>query len=151
MEDRPLRTRSQFWADLAMMLGGYVAEQEVFGEMSTGASNDLQKASDLARRLVMQYGMSEKMGPMVFGKTQELIFLGREISTEKNYSESVATQIDEEIKNFIARAYATAKKIIGSRKKVLDAIANALLEKEVLEQEEFKAIMQSFKLKPLAA
>lgn len=150
LEDMHVRTKSQFASDLAMMLGGYAAEQEVFGEMSTGASNDLQKVSELARRLVTQYGMSEKLGPITFGKTQEMIFLGREISTEKNYSESVATQIDEEIKSFIARAYATAKKIVASRKKVLDAIAHALLEKEVLEQEEFNAIIQSFKLKPLA-
>lgn len=149
LEDMRVRTRSQFVSDLAMMLGGYAAEQKMFGEMSTGASHDLQKVSDLARRLVTQYGMSEKLGPITFGKTQEMIFLGREISTEKNYSESVATQIDEEVKSFIARAYETAKKIVASRKKVLDAIAHALLEKEVLEQEEFNAIMQSFKLKPL--
>lgn len=151
LEDAHLRTRSQFAADLAMMLGGYAAEQEVFGEMSTGASNDLQKVSDLARRLVTQYGMSDKLGPIAFGKSQDMIFLGREMTTDKSYSETVATQIDEEIKAFISRAYASAKKIVTSRKKALDAIANALLEKEVLEQEEFNAVIAPFKLKPIVA
>ena len=149
IEESRLRTRSQFLTDLAVLLGGYAAEQEIFGEMSTGASDDLKKASELARKLVTQFGMSEKLGPMTFGKTQELIFLGREIATEKNYSESVATEIDREVKNFIGRAYNLAKKIIANRRKVLDAIASSLLEKEVLEQEEFYAIIGAFKLKPL--
>lgn len=151
LEDAHLRTRSQFAADLAMMLGGFAAEQEMFGEMSTGASNDLQKVSDLARRLVTQYGMSDKLGPIAFGKTQDMIFLGREMTTDKNYSETVATQIDEEIRAFVAHAYATAKKVVSSRKKALDAIAKALLEKEVLEQEDFNAVIAPFKLKPIAA
>jgi cell division protease FtsH len=151
LEDEHLRTRSQFMADLAMMLGGYAAEQEMFGEMSTGASNDLQKASDLARRLVTHYGMSEKLGPIAFGKSSDTIFLGRELGVEKNYSETVATQIDEEVKGFITRGYAVAKKIVSTRKKALEAVANALLEKEVLEQEEFNAVIEPFKLKPLLA
>ena len=150
LEEAHLRTRSQFLTDLAMMMGGYVAEQEMFGEMSTGASNDLKQASELARKLVTQYGMSDKMGPMTFGKTQELIFLGREIATEKNYSENVASQIDEEVHGFISRAYEVAKKVVASRKKVLQAIASALLEKEVLEQEEFNEVIRPFKLKPIA-
>lgn len=150
LEEIHLRTRSQFLTDLAMMMGGYVAEQEIFGEMSTGASNDLKQASELARKLVTKYGMSDKLGPMTFGKTEELVFLGREISTEKNYSESVAAQIDAEVKNFISRAYETAKKIISSRKKTLKVIAEALLEKEVLEQEEFSELIKPFKLKPIA-
>ncbi len=151
LEDVRLRTRSQFAADLAMMLGGYVAEQEMFGEMSTGASNDLQKVSELARRLVTQYGMSEKIGPIAFGTTEETMFLGHAMGGEKNYSETAATEIDAEIKGFISRAYTLAKKIVSSRKKVLTAIADALLEKEVLEQDDFNAIVQSFKLKPIAA
>ena len=151
LEDESLRTRSQFMADLAMMLGGYAAEEAMFGEMSTGASNDLQKVSDLARRLVTHYGMSEKLGPITFGKSTDMILLGREFGGEKNYSETVATQIDEEVRNFIARGYATAKKIISTRKKALEAIAKALLEKEVLEQEEFNEVLAPFKLKPLLA
>jgi len=151
LEDERLRTRSQFMADLAMMLGGYAAEEVMFGEMSTGASNDLQKVSDLARRLVTHYGMSEKIGPITFGKSTDMILLGREFGGDKNYSETVAAQIDEEVKSFITRGYTTAKKIISTRKKTLEAIAQALLEKEVLEQEEFNDIIASFKLKPLIA
>ena len=128
-------------------MGGYAAEQEIFGEMSTGASNYLKQASDLARKMVTRYGMSDKLGPMTLGKTQELIFLGREIATEKNYSENVASQIDEEMKGFIARAYESAKKIISGRKKVLEAIAKTLLEKEILEQDEFNELIKPFKLK----
>ena len=146
LEEARLRTRSQFLTDMAMMMGGLVAEKEIFGEMSTGASNDLKQASELARRLVTQYGMSE-LGPMTFGKTQEMIFLGREITTEKNYSETMATKIDEQVSNFISQAYETAKKIVSGRKKALQAIAKALLEKEVLEQEEFNEVIRPFKFK----
>ena len=149
LEDVRLRTRSQFLSDLAMMMGGYAAEQFIFGEMSTGASNDLRQASDLARNLVTKYGMSDKLGPMTFGKTEELMFLGKEIAHEKNYSETMATQIDEEIHNFIKRAYEAAKKIVTSRKKVLETIAKMLLEKEVIEHEELYELIKPFKLKPL--
>ncbi|HBA52402.1 TPA: cell division protein FtsH, partial [Candidatus Azambacteria bacterium] len=86
VEDRRLYSRSKFLADMAVALGGYVSEKIVFDELTTGASDDLQRASDLARRLVTQYGMSEKLGPITFGDRQELIFLGREIAQEKNYS-----------------------------------------------------------------
>ena len=149
IEEIHLKNRTQFLADIAVSLGGYVAEKIIFGEMSTGASSDLKEASKLARALVTQFGMSEKLGPQTFGETQELIFLGREISTEKNYSEAVAAKIDEEIKSFIDRAYETAKKIISSRRQVLKAIALTLIEKETLEKEEFDKLMGGFKLKPL--
>lgn len=148
-EETRLRTKSQFMTDLSMMLGGYVAEKLVFGEMSTGASNDLQKASELARAIVTKYGMSEKLGPITFGKTQELVFLGREISHERNYSESIAKEIDAEVSSFIDKAHMTAQKILSTRRKVLDAIAKTLLEKEVLEQEDFYAVVGKFNLKPL--
>jgi len=101
----------------------------------------------LTRKLITKYGMSEKLGPITFGKTDEMIFLGREITMEKNYSEDVAKQIDEEVKNFIKKAYDVAEKIITSRKKVLDAIANKLIEKETIEHEEFDNLIKSFKLK----
>ncbi len=149
-EEKFLRTKSQFMADLAMMLGGYVAEQVVFGDISTGASNDLQNASALARKLITKYGMSEKLGPITFGNTQELIFLGKEISQEKNYSEEVAAEIDKEVKNFIEKAYRGAKKIITSRKSALAIIAKRLLEKEIIEKEEFDVLVKELKLKPLA-
>jgi cell division protease FtsH len=147
LEETYLRTKSQFMTDLAMMLGGYIAEKSVFGDISTGASSDLQSASSLTRKLITKYGMSEKLGPITFGKTDQMIFLGREITMEKNYSEDVAKQIDEEVKNFIKKAYDVAEKIITSRKKVLDAIAKNLIEKETIEREEFDNLIKSFKLK----
>ncbi len=149
-EENRLHTKSQFMAELATMMGGYASEQIIFGDLTTGASNDIKQASELARALVTKYGMSEKLGPMTFGKTDELVFLGKEISSEKNYSEKVAAEIDEEVSGFIAGAFAAAKKVISSRKKVLDAIAKALLEKETLEHEEFYAILKPFNLKPLS-
>ena len=150
LEDVRLKTRAQFLADLATAMGGYVAEMEIFDDMSTGASNDIKVASDIARKMVTRYGMSDKLGPMTFGDTQELIFLGREISHERNYSETVAAEIDSEVSSFINRAHESAKKIIRVHKRALGAIANALLEKETLEQEDFNKILSPFKLKPQA-
>lgn len=151
LEDRRLVTKSQFLADLAMMLGGYASEKIIFKEITTGASNDLKQASTLARRLVTRYGMSEKMGPLTFGKTEDLIFLGREITTEKNYSEEVAAEIDREVRSFIDNAYRKAVQIVTKNKAALKAIAKALVEKEVLEQEEFYALIKPFKLKLIKA
>jgi cell division protease FtsH len=148
-EEMRLKTKAQFVADLAVMVGGYAAEKIIFDDVSTGASNDLKEASEIARKLVTKYGMSEKLGPTTFGKNEELVFLGKEISAEKNYSEKVAAEIDEEVSGFMSRAYEAAKKIISSRRKALVAIAEALLQKEVLEQEEFNDILKPFKLKPL--
>ncbi len=150
LEENRLRTRSQFLTDIATMVGGYASEKIVFGDLTTGASNDLKQASELARALVTKYGMSDKLGPLTFGKTDELIFLGKEISSERNYSEKVAAEIDEEVNGFIERSYDAAKKIITTRKKALDAIAHALIEKETLEHEDFYALLKPFNLKPLA-
>ena len=148
-EDIHLRTKSQFLAELAILLGGYISEQITFDDISTGASNDLQMASDLTRKLVTKYGMSEKLGPVTYGKTEELVFLGREIATEKNYSEEMATEIDKEVRAFIERALKAARKIVVSRAKALKAIALELIKKETLEQEEFRNLIKPFKLKPL--
>ena len=145
-----MHNKSQFVAEIAVALGGFVAEKNVFGEMSTGASSDLKESTKLARALVTQYGMSEELGPQTFGESHELVFLGKEIASEKNYSEAVASKIDEEIKKIIDRAHAIARKVIGSRRKVLDEIVKALLEKETLEKDEFEKIIKGFNLKPLA-
>ena len=150
-EDRNLRTRSQFLTDLAVYLGGYAAEKIVFKELSTGASNDLKEASELARKLITKYGMSEKLGPVTFGKSEEMIFLGREIATEKNYSEETAAQIDKEVNRFITNAYQTAHDVIMKHFKVLEGIARALIERETLEQEEFVDLVKKFKLKLVGA
>ncbi len=150
LEEQRLRTKTQFLNDIAVMMGGYASEQLTFGDLSTGASNDLKEASELARKLVTKYGMSESLGPMTFGKTEEMIFLGREISTEKNYSERVAEKIDEEVKIFIERGYQSAKKILQTHKKALQKIAQTLMEKETLEQEEFYNLLKPFKIKPVS-
>jgi cell division protease FtsH len=132
-----------------MMMGGYAAEKLTFGDVSTGASNDLKEASSLARRLVTKYGMSD-LGPMTFGKTEEMVFLGREISTERNYSEKVAAEIDDQVHGFITRAYAAAEEILKSHKAALKKVAQTLIEKETLEQDEFYGLLKPFKLKPIA-
>ncbi len=145
LEDRRLATKKQFLAELAVLMGGYVAEKVYMGDVSTGASNDLKEASELARRLVMQYGMSDKLGPISFGKSEDLIFLGREIATEKNYSEKTAIEIDNEVKRLIDEATKKAEKIIKENKKQIEILAKTLLEKEVLEKEEFEKLMEENK------
>lgn len=144
VEDRHLYTKGQFLDELAAMLGGYATEKVVFNEITTGASSDLREASDLARRLVTQYGMSEKLGPMTFGKSEELVFLGREIATERNYSEKVAAEIDGEIRGIIKKAYETARKVVVAKKKLLANVAKRLMEVETIEKDEFEEILKKF-------
>lgn len=141
IEDRHLHSKGQFLADLAVLMGGYAAEKIVFKELTTGAASDLKKATDLARKLVTEFGMSEKLGPISLGEEDEMVFLGRGLGVEKNYSESVAQLIDREITSFLSIAYNTAKKIISSRRKKLKEIAMRLIEKETIERDEFEAIM----------
>jgi len=141
IEDRHLYSKNQFLADLAVLMGGYAAEKIVFKELTTGAADDLKKATDLARQLVTEYGMSEKLGPIALGEKDELIFLGRELGTHKNYSESIAKLIDKELRNFLSNAYNTAKKVISQRRKKLNEIAGRLIEKEIIERQEFETIM----------
>ncbi len=149
LEEEHLRTKTQFLNDMAMMMGGFVSEKMVFGDVSTGASNDLENASDLARSMVTRYGMSEKLGPMTFGKTEGLIFLGREMTTERNYSEKISEKIDEEAKAFIERAFTVAQKVLQTNKKALDEIAKTLMEKETIEGDEFYNLLKPFKIKPI--
>ncbi len=149
LEDRHLRTKTQFLADIAMALGGFVSEELTFGDVSTGASNDLKEATALARKLVTRYGMSA-LGPLTFGKDEMHPFLGREISGDKDYSEDTARRIDQEVRAFIDRANVVAHKVLTSNKKALKVLAAALMEKETLEQEEFNEILKPFKIKPVA-
>jgi len=141
-EEKRMRTKSEFLAEMATLLGGYCAEQLKFGEITTGASNDLEKASELARRLVKEYGMSA-LGPISFGEKEELIFLGREISEQRNYSEKIAALIDKEVATFIKNAENQAKKILTKRRKLLEKIAQTLIEKETIEKEEFESLIKS--------
>ena len=142
-EDRHMHTKSEFLADLSVLLAGHATEQEVFKEVTTGAQSDLRRATSLARKLVTEYGMSESLGPRTFGEKEELIFLGREISEQRDYGEKVASKIDEEISKFINSAYKTTLDIIRKKKAKLDDVAQTLLAKETLEQKEFETILAS--------
>lgn len=139
-EENKMRTKKQFLAEIATLLGGYCAEKVVFGEVTTGASNDLSRASDLARRLIKEYGMSA-LGPIAFGEKEELVFLGKEISEQRNYSESVAFKIDQEVEKFIREGEKTATEIVLKRKELLTKIAKTLIEKETIEREDFEKLM----------
>jgi len=139
-DDRYLQKRSKFLDDLAGMLGGRAAESIVFGDITTGASNDLERVTDLARAMVTRYGMSDKLGPRTFGDREELVFLGREISEQRNYSEIVAQQIDDEVKRIITSAYDTARQILTTHRERLDAVADRLVHEETIEGTEFEAM-----------
>ena len=150
IEDRHLKTRSEFMAEIAVALGGYVSELINFNDVTTGSSNDIEQSTKLIRNLITRYGMSEKLGPRTFGKTEEMIFLGKEISTEKDYSEKMAEEIDREVDWFVKKGEQTAKKIITKNKKLLNEIANTLIKRETIEREEFDKLIKKFKLKPIS-
>ncbi len=135
-EDRNLVTSGQLEARLAMAMGGRAAEELVFGEITTGASNDLEQATNIARTMVTRFGMSKKLGPRTFGKREEMVFLGREISEQRDYSDSVAEQIDDEVYSLIDGAYQTAMRILEEHKAKLEHISNYLIENETIEEEQ---------------
>ncbi len=139
-EERRIKTKSEFLTEIATLLGGYVAEKLKFGEITTGAADDLRKASDLARKLVKKYGMSG-LGPISFGEKEELIFLGKELGEQRNYSEKVAALIDKEVAKFIKAGEKEAKKVLTKNKKLLEKLANTLIEKETIEREEFERLI----------
>jgi len=140
-EDRHLMSRSQFQDMLAATLGGHVAEELILGEMTTGPQNDIEQATRIARQMVTQWGMSERLGPRTFGRKEELVFLGREIAEQRNYSEKVAEEIDEEVRRIIDRAYHTAKKVLTENRAKLDAIVKRLLEEETIEGEDLTRLL----------
>ncbi len=140
-KERRIKTKSEFLAEMATLLGGYCAEKLKFKEITTGASNDLKQATDLARKLVKEYGMSS-LGPISFGEKEELVFLGKEISEQRNYSEKVAAQIDKEVAKFIKEADKEAKRILTNNKKLLNKVAKTLIEKETIERKEFEDLIK---------
>ena len=140
VEDRLYYMRSYIEAVLAMDLGGRAAEELTFNEMSTGASQDIKEATDLARRMVTNYGMSDLLGPRTFGQKEEMVFLGREITEQRDYGDTVANQIDTEVNRIIQAAHATALKLLTENKAKLVQLAKALLEKETLEGPELDAV-----------
>ena len=145
-EERRLKTKSEFLSEMAVLLGGYVAEDIKFKEVTTGASSDLERASEVARKLVKEYGMSS-LGPISFGKREQLIFLGKEISEQRNYSEKVATQIDKEVARLLRQAEKTARRILTKNRKILEKLAQTLIKKETIEKEEFEKIVGKKKTK----
>ena len=147
LEEKYLKTKKQFLADITVAFGGYITEETIFQDISTGASNDLQVSSEIARKMVNRYGMSEKFGPITFGKTQEFIFLGKEISSERNYSDATALELDKEIEKIIHKCLTCAKKIITDHRSTLDKIAKTLMEKETLEKEAYDKIMEEENIK----
>jgi cell division protease FtsH len=141
-EDRTLISRNKMKADLAFLLGGRVAEELVFDDITSGASNDLERVTKLARSMVTRMGMSEELGPMVYGQKEELIFLGREISEQRDYSESIAERIDAEVKELISEAYNRARDILTKYRVQLDNIANRLIEIESIDRAEFERVFE---------
>jgi cell division protease FtsH len=139
-DDRYLENQSRFESELAAILGGRAAEEIYFEEVTTGASDDLHKATKLARAMVTQYGMSEKLGPLIFGEKDEMVFLGKEIGEHRNYSEEIARQIDREVRRIVETAYDKALQILREHKTKLEEIAERLLQEETLDGSTFEAI-----------
>jgi cell division protease FtsH len=139
-DDHTLVSRSKLKADMAFMLGGRAAEELVFSDITTGASNDLERVTKVARAMITRLGMSQGMGPMVYGQKEELIFLGREISEQRDYSESVAKEIDDEVRRLVAEAHSRASGILKQYREQLNTIAQRLIEVETLDHTEFEKI-----------
>jgi cell division protease FtsH len=140
MEDRYLQSKSEFEDKIAGMLAGNVAERLMFGDTTTGSSNDIEKATNLARRMVTEFGMSDKLGPRAYGKREEMIFLGREIGEQRNYSDDVARMIDDEVRAIIDKAYVRATDVLTTYQDRLTQLAEALVAKETIEADEFAAM-----------
>jgi len=148
-EDRYLITRSQALTSLTVLLGGRAAEELVFNEQSSGAGSDLERATDLARKMVCDWGMSEKLGPLTLGKKEEQIFLGKELAYHQNYSEKTAMEIDQEIRRIVSESYERAKTLLSENLDTLHRIAQALLERETLEEEDINRLIKGEELAPL--
>ncbi len=126
------------------MLGGRAAEEIIFKEVSTGASNDLERATEIAHKMVCEFGMSSKLGNLTYGKSSREIFLGKDLMREKNYSEKTAQLIDAEVKNIVDNSYEKARNILKKHKVLLNKIANTLLEKEIIEGDDFEKIFNDY-------
>ncbi len=140
-EDRYIKSKEQFLCDIAQLLAGRVAEKMIFNETTTGASNDLEQATKIARRMVQVYGMSDVIGPVVVGEREELVFLGRELTEHKNYSEKIASQVDSEVEKTILQGERKAREVLSKKKAKLKKLAELLLKKETIEREELEKIV----------
>ncbi len=148
LEERHLYSKLHFLDEITAALAGYAAEKVVFKDITTGAADDLSHATEIARSLVMRYGMSDKIGPVVLREKSDLVFLGRELGMEKSYSEEVAKEVDAEVSKIMNNAFKKAKEILAKHREALDKIANTLVEKETIEREEFEKIIFQFGIKP---
>jgi cell division protease FtsH len=144
LDDRYTYSRDYLMTRLAMMFGGRCAEELVFGHMTTGAGDDIEKATELARKMVCEFGMSKELGPMTFGKREEQVFLGRDIAHHKDYSEHTAVEIDREVRHIIDDSYQKARQLLSDHLPLLHAVAERLLEKEVLDGAEVEAMAKAF-------
>lgn len=140
-EDRTMRTKTEYMEDIAVMLGGYAAEFTFFGDITTGASSDMKNATSLARSMTTQWGMSDRLGPRIYGQREDMPFLGREIHEQRDYSETRAEVIDEEIDSLIKHGLQTAKDLVSTHRDAMDRIANYLTTHETIEREEFAKIV----------
>ena len=140
-EDKFLTTRAELQDTMAMTLGGRAAEEIIFGEVTTGASNDLEKVTATAKQMVMRFGMSEKLGPRVFGHDHGMPFLGREFSAEPDYSDEIAREIDDEIRRIVESAHVQAKELLTTYKSSLEKLSEILIKRETIEREQFEALL----------
>ncbi|MCH8244550.1 ATP-dependent zinc metalloprotease FtsH, partial [Patescibacteria group bacterium] len=140
-EEKHLKTKAEFFSDLTVLLGGYAAEKLRFKDITTGPSNDLEKATEIARSLVKEFGMSEKLGPVTFGEREDTMFLGRGVPETQNYSEKIAEEIDKEVAKLLKNAKEQAEKILRTKQATLEKIAKILIEKETIEREEFEKLI----------
>jgi cell division protease FtsH len=141
IDDKYTYSKDHLLKTIKVLMGGRAAEEIALHHMTTGAGNDIERATDLARRMVTEWGMSEKLGPLTFGKKDEQIFLGREIAKHKDYSEKIAEEIDEEVRGIVTDAYDESKKLLVSNYNILEAFARALLDKETLDASEIDALI----------
>jgi cell division protease FtsH len=140
-EDRTMRRRSEYVEDIAVAMGGYAAEFTFFGEVTTGASSDMKNATRMARNMVTQWGMSDKLGPRVYGEQEDMIFLGREIHENRDYSDTKAVMIDDEIDELIKQGLETAKRLVSTHKDAMQRIVDELLGHETIERDRFAEVI----------
>src|SRR5947208_497204 len=141
-EDRYMWSKSQFKDNLAFALGGRASEEIIFQEVTTGASNDIERVTEMARQMITRYGMSKKLGPVALGRKEELVFLGREISEQRNYSDEIAYEIDKEVRALVDEAYERAREILTTYRDKLIEISELLIQRETLEGEEFETLFE---------
>ncbi len=149
-QEKFLRTREQLLAEVTTLLGGRAAEELFTFDKTTGAENDLRRATEIVRKMVTEFGMSDKLGPLTFGRKSEYVFLGRDIASERDYSEQIAFEIDKEVKKIIEECYEKAKNILKENSEGVHRVVETLIDKETIEGEELKKILDDIKKEKVA-